>query len=123
MTSGAQAFFDHVAARGHEPLLEKATGVLRIDLSEGDRTDRWFISVDHGDITVTQTECPADCTLLMEGALFDRMTRGEVNAMAAVLRGDIGIEGDLELVVMIQRLMRSLAGAEPVQGQPSGIQP
>jgi putative sterol carrier protein len=97
---------------------------LRIDLSEDDRTDRWFISVDRGNVTVSQTERAADCTLLMDGALFDRMTRGEVNAMAAVLRGDIGIDGDLELVVMFQRLMRSLAGTAPEgQGQSSGIQP
>ena len=124
MTSGARAFFEQVAGRRHEPLLENATGVLRIDLSEDDRTDRWFIAVDRGDVTVSQTERAADGTLLMDAALFDRMTRGEVNAMAAVLRGDIGIDGDLELVVMFQRLIRSLAGTTPErQGPASGMQP
>ena len=113
-----------MAGRRYEPLLENVTGVLRIDLSEEDRTDRWFIAVDRGDVTASSPSGAADCTLLMDAAPFDRMTRAEVNAMAAVLRGDIGIDGDLELVVMFQRLMLSLAGTAPEgQAQPSGIQP
>ena len=46
----------------------------------------------------------ADCVIRAEKTLFDGITRGETSAVAAVLRGDIVIEGDRELLVLFQRL-------------------
>ena len=35
MTDATTEFFQELAERGHEPALEKATGTLRFDLSDG----------------------------------------------------------------------------------------
>jgi hypothetical protein len=37
--------------------------------------------------------------------LFEAIAAGKVNATAAVLRGELAIEGDWELMVLFQRLL------------------
>jgi hypothetical protein len=49
--------------------------------------------------------------------LFEQLTRGEANAMAAVLRGDIVCTGDVELLFALQRIFPS----PPNQRRPAPI--
>ena len=37
------SFFHELDRRGHESLLEKATGSVRFDLADGRRIDRWSV--------------------------------------------------------------------------------
>jgi putative sterol carrier protein len=104
MMDSSTKFFQELAARGHEPLLEKARGTVRVDLTNGKRTARWLVAIDKGDIAVSHANARADCVIRAEKTLFDGITRGETSAVAAVLRGDIVIEGDRELLVLFQRL-------------------
>jgi putative sterol carrier protein len=97
-------FFEELAARAHEPKLRKASGSTRFDIVDGKRTRRWLVTVDGGDIAVTTGTASADCVVRAEKALFDRIVRGRENAVAAVLRGDLVIEGDWRLLVRMQRL-------------------
>ena len=97
-------FFGELGARGHEPLLNKASGTLRFDLRDGKRVDRWLVAVEKGDLTVSRRNVGADCVVSTDRALFDGIASGKTNAMAAVLRGAVAIEGDVQLLVMFQRL-------------------
>jgi putative sterol carrier protein len=97
-------FFDGLARRGHEPLLEKATGTLRFDIAGADRTEHRLVSVQQGDVTVTSGDGAADCTVRADRALFDGLATGEVNATAAVLRGALEVTGDPGLLVLFQRV-------------------
>jgi putative sterol carrier protein len=111
MADTTAVFFDVLARRGHEPMLEKVRATLRFDLANGGRTERWFVSVDKGDIAVSRRNARADCVIRMDQALFQRLANGEVNAMAALLRGAIAVEGDPQLIVMFQRLLPSPPGS------------
>ena len=93
MADVTEAFFTELGRRGHEPLLEKASGTLRIDLAHGKQTDRWLVAVEKGDVAVSRRNVRADCVMRVEKALFDRIVAGEANAMAALLRGAIGVQG------------------------------
>ena len=104
MNDDVVKFFEELGRRGHEPLLAKVTGRVRFDLVDGGRTDRWLVAVDKGDITVRHEGGLADCAIRAERALFERLCRGEENAMAAVLRGALVCTGDVELLYAIQRL-------------------
>jgi putative sterol carrier protein len=104
MTSSTEEFFDELVRRGHEPRLEKVSGTVRFDLENGNGVERWRVTVDKGDIAVSRKNGKADAVLRTDKALFDRILTGEVNAMAATLRGLLTIEGDRELLVLIQRL-------------------
>jgi hypothetical protein len=115
ITDATTDFFAQLGGRGHEPLLRKAKGTVRFELADGKRVDRWFVTVDKGDLTVSRKNVAADCTLRADKPLFDGIATGEVNAMAAVLRGAMAIEGNPELLVLFQRLFPSRP-TRPAQG-------
>jgi predicted lipid carrier protein YhbT len=105
MTDLIAGFFGELGRRGHEPLLEKATGTIRFDVVDGTSTERWFITLDKGDVAVSRKNVRADCVVRTDRALLDAMVRGDANGMAAYLRGELTLEGDPELLVLFQRAL------------------
>jgi len=105
MADWTAAFFEALGTLGHQPLLEKATGTIRFDLAEGKKIERWLVTINKGDVAVSHRNAKADCVIRCDKALFHRLASGEVNAMAALLRGSMGVEGDVGLVVLLQRLL------------------
>jgi putative sterol carrier protein len=104
MTDATAEFFDALVERGHEPLLENATGTVRFDLKDGRKTDRWLVAVVKGDLAVSRRNLRADCVISADKALFDGIASGKTNALAALLRGALRLEGDVELMTLFQRL-------------------
>jgi putative sterol carrier protein len=96
--------FQALAARGHERALEKATGTIRFDLTGGERTTRWLVAIENGDVQVSHRNVKADCVVRVDRALFDEIASGRANALATVLRGAMDIEGDPGLLLAFQRL-------------------
>jgi putative sterol carrier protein len=98
------AFFDDLKQRGHEPLLSRQRGSVRIELTKGRATERWLVEFDDGDLNVSQRNRNADTTLRAKRKVFDQVASGEANAMAALLRGAMSAEGDLHVLIVFQRL-------------------
>lgn len=105
MSDDTKQFFEQLDHRGHEPLLEHATGTIRFDLVHGKQTDRWFVTVTKGDIAVSHENGDADAVVTTDEAVFDQLVSGEQNAMAALLRGAMGVEGRVQLLAQFQRLL------------------
>jgi putative sterol carrier protein len=97
-------FLRELAARGHEPGLEHASGTIRFDLTGEGRTTRWLISIDKGDVALSRRNAKADCIVRVDRVLFDGLGSGRVNAMAALLRGAVDVKGDRGLLLAFQRL-------------------
>ena len=102
MSDALTDFLDGLAARGHEPLLATTTGSVCLEVSDGE--ERRVVSIDNGNIEVVAGDGSADCTLRASRDTLERVAAGEINAMAAVLRGAITIEGNWALLVRFQRL-------------------
>jgi putative sterol carrier protein len=106
-------FFNNLRRSGHQPLLRKTSGSVRFDLADGDGVESWYLTVKRGSIAVSHKKTEADAVVSCDKALFNRMIRGEANAMAAALRGLIVAQGDLGLVLSVARLFRGATDARP----------
>jgi putative sterol carrier protein len=107
MSGATSGFLAALASAEHDSSLGRADGTLRIELERAGKTERWFLDVRQGKVTVSRKRVPYDGTIRTSGALFDRMVRGEANAMTALLRGEIQVDGNAELLVLVQRLFPS----------------
>ena len=97
-------FFEQLGRRGHEPLLGRVSASVRFDISDETGTEHRLVRIDHGELTVTTDDLPADCILEADRAEFDDIVAGRTSALASLLRGTLAIEGDPELLVLAQRL-------------------
>jgi hypothetical protein len=87
-----------------QPLLAGVKGTWRFDVVDGDATTHTFISIDDGWVTASHDDTSADVVARMPRQLFDDIRTGRANAVAATLRGEIAIEGNLRLLNIFQRL-------------------
>jgi putative sterol carrier protein len=104
MTASFVEFFDALGRRGHEPLLARVSATVRFDITDGERTEHRLLRVDRGEVRVTADDEPADCVIHGDRATLDAVVSGRSSAMAALLRGALAVDGDPELLVLIQRL-------------------
>jgi len=98
------AFLGDLVEQGHQPLLHNVSGTIRLDLLDPSGPEHWFISVREGTVAVSNRNAKADAVGRAEEKLIAGMAKGSVNVNAALLRGDIEIEGDLALISSFARL-------------------
>ena len=104
-------FFFELASRAHEPLLRKASGSMRFDIVDGRRTPPVARRGRPRRQTVTPGSGGASCVMRCDRAVFDKVASGKLNAVAAVLRGDLAVEGDWRLLVHAAALPGTTAKA------------
>jgi hypothetical protein len=104
MTTASDGFFEQLNDRGYEPLLAKTTGTLCVELVHGEQSDRYFVTITKGAVSVSRDAADVHCRVSSPMPLFERVVQGEVNAMAAVLRGDMTVDGDPGILLLFQRL-------------------
>jgi ubiquinone biosynthesis protein UbiJ len=97
-------FMEGLAASVHEPALAKASGTVRFDVAAGKRTERWLVTVTKGGLQVSRRNGRADAVVRAPRSLFEQLVQGKANPTAAFLRGALTLEGDLDLLVLVQRL-------------------
>jgi hypothetical protein len=99
-----EEFFERLT-RSVPDRLRRADGSLRIDLTSGTTTERWFITMHGGDVSVSHRNAKADSVIRTSKDQFEGMITGRVNAMSAALRGVVSLEGDPSLLVLFQRAL------------------
>jgi putative sterol carrier protein len=104
VADATEAFFDELRRREHEPRLAHKKGTVHIELADNGRTDHWLVSFDDGRVDVSNEDGDADSTLRSDKTLFDRIVQGDANAVTAVMRGAVALEGDWNVLVLFQRL-------------------
>jgi predicted lipid carrier protein YhbT len=123
MIDHSAQFFDQVAS-APQPHLRHLTATVRFDIDDLGSIRHWLLNIDDGKVSVSRRKARADAIVRANRALFDRIATGECNAMAAGLRGELGIEGDVRLLVAVQRLLpgppltRAVATVASTQDRP-----
>jgi hypothetical protein len=111
MADPIEEFFHELGRRGYEPLVQKVNATYRADITRGRRIDHWLVEIRRGRIRVSRRNDDASCVISADRAVFDRLVSGRANAMAALLRGVLVLDGDPELLVQLQRLLPGPADA------------
>jgi putative sterol carrier protein len=109
VTDPTAAFFDGLRQQDYQPALAHKSGVVRIELDDNGRSERWFVAIDNGRVNVSKRNQSAESTIRTDKQLFDRIATGDANAVTAVLRGAMTLDGDWNLLVVFQRLFPSAA--------------
>jgi putative sterol carrier protein len=104
LSTSTERFFDRLAAEESFPVLGSAKGTIRFDLSDGRHIDHWRVAINRGTVAVTRSDDAADTVIRARRKDFDEVADGHVNALAAALRGMVGIDGDPAVLVRFQRL-------------------
>jgi putative sterol carrier protein len=109
--SPTEEFFADLGQRGHEPLLERTDQTVRIDLREDGQTEHWRLMVRHGDLRVSRDPEHAECVITTTRDVFDQVVTGRTKPLAAWLRNQITVEGRLQALLTLERLLPSRPGA------------
>jgi hypothetical protein len=105
MNEPIEEFFERLTRGDPDRLLRRGEGTLRIDLTSGTTTERWFITMQGGNVSVSHRNAKADSVIRTSKDQFEGMVTGKVNAMSAALRGLVSLEGDPSLQVLFQRAL------------------
>ena len=116
MREATTRFFDDLAGRGHEPLLERTSTTVRFEIRDGHHVDRRLLRIDDGDLALVDDDTEAHCTIRTTADTFERLASGHRNPMAATLAGEVEIEGDTRMLIRIQRLFPDSAGMPEAAG-------
>jgi putative sterol carrier protein len=108
------AFFEDLSNRGHDPLLRSVSGTVRFDLVSGKTTERWLLTIQKGNLSVSNRNVRADAVIRLSRDLFESVASGETTLLPGMLRGEVVLEGDYRLMIMVRRLLRTrLAVRQP----------
>ena len=96
-------FFERLHEQRYEPLLKRISGTIALIADRPEGKIRWMATIRDGEIGFTrqEEEQRADACMEASAALFDALSDGRENAIAATLRGDLVVIGDLRLAVQL----------------------
>ena len=112
MAGVRERFFEEVGREGHVRLLEHSSGTILIELKDEGSTERWYVTIHRGDVSVSRKGVAPDCTMRTDGKTFDAIIAGKMNTLPALLRGLAEVEGRVGLLVAMQALYQPSAGHE-----------
>ena len=106
MADATAEFFDELVGAGTSRCSRRRRARVRFDLGNGKRRPiAGSSSIVKGDRRrVARERSRPTASSRPTRRLFDGVASGEANAMAALLRGALEVEGDSELLVLFQRL-------------------
>jgi putative sterol carrier protein len=104
-------FFEDLAQPGHLATLESERATLRFDVRDGSGVQRWYLTVQDGDVTVTRQNAQADAVVTIDQPHLEAIVGGRLNATAALLRGLLTCDGSVATLMMFQRCLPGPPGS------------
>ncbi len=112
MVDTAAEFLDSLSTSDCVALLRKISGTIRFDVADDPDDVPALVVIDKGEVKVMRENRRADCVVRGNREVLDRVVCGRTGALAAVLRGELMVDGDSELLVLVQRIFPRSGGAD-----------
>lgn len=103
MGEATERFFDTLPARASTVLREPVSGTLQINLTTDGRTEHWYVVLHPGSARVSRERRAADAVWQSSVDLFDRLVTGEAQGIAAMLRNETTLSGNVLLFLAFRR--------------------
>ena len=103
MQDTAPDFSSSLSASARVGLVRKISGTIRIDVADARDEVPTLVVIDKGEVTVRREHSRADCVISGNHEVLDRIISGQSNMFTALLRGELSVSGDSELLVLFQR--------------------
>ena len=101
MADSVQEFFDGLSTRADA---EKTAGMNNSYLFDIEGAGQWLVSVNDGNVEVTEGGGEADTTITTSEENFLAISRGELNPTTAYMTGKLKIKGDMGAAMKLQKL-------------------
>jgi putative sterol carrier protein len=108
------AFFESITG-AHPELPNTISGSIRFDLEDGKRSECWQVTIEKGVVSSERSDASADCLVHTDKATLGAIIQGRANAMAALLRGAVRVEGEAVLMAYFRRLFTEPAAMHEAQ--------
>lgn len=103
MEALVEQFFSTLHARTPQGLRSPVDGVLRVDLYTGEHTEHWVVTLRAGKPIAARDYAEADAVWRCDTELFEKLVTGESQPVAALLRNDATLSGDVTLFLAFRR--------------------
>jgi SCP-2 sterol transfer family len=104
-------FFADLAQPGHLATFESESATLRFDVPDGSRTERWYVAVNDGDVSVARQGGQTDAIVTTGRPVLEAIVAGRLNAQAALLRGLVQCQGSMAALMTFQRCLPGPPGS------------
>jgi len=103
-------FLTGLADRAGGAILGGGRMTVRFDATHAGSVRHWYVTVDGGGVEVTDSADDADCVVGADRTVLEELVTGRRNAMSSLLRGQLTLSGDPDVLVRLQRLFPGPAG-------------
>ncbi|MCG5473206.1 SCP2 sterol-binding domain-containing protein [Micromonospora sp. LAH09] len=111
MRTTAEQYLRQVDAGRRPDLPETTAGTLRLDVRGDGCTDHWYLTISDQRIHVTRAADDADLVVRADRSVVDQMVNGELHPGAALLRNELTVQGNIQLLMLLRRVFPGPAGA------------
>jgi putative sterol carrier protein len=101
MAESVRKFFEELPGRADA---SKTAGMNNSYLFDIQGAGQWLVSVDDGNVTVSEGGGNADTTIETSEETMMAVVRGEQNPTAAYMAGKLKIKGDMGAAMKLQKL-------------------
>lgn len=103
MGEATERFFEALPARASTVLRQPVSGTLQINLIGDGRTEHWYVELRTGVVRVSRQRRQTDAVWQSSATLFDQLVTGEAQSIAAMLRNETTLSGNVLLFLAFRR--------------------
>ncbi|MEU5905157.1 SCP2 sterol-binding domain-containing protein [Micromonospora sp. NPDC047527] len=111
LTRERETFFRSLPSRAGRVLPCWAAGVVLIKVEEGDGGEFWRVAMRDRAVVVDRGSEPADATVVLSADLFHDLITGADQLIAALLRNEATVVGEVALLLVFRRFFPSAPGS------------
>ncbi|MEH0827669.1 MULTISPECIES: SCP2 sterol-binding domain-containing protein [unclassified Micromonospora] len=104
MAMSAAEFLERLSPRRRPELPETTAGTLRLDLHDGGCTEHWYLTLHDQCLDVARSADDADLVVRADREVFDRLVAGRTHVVAALMRNELTVQGDIRLLLALRRI-------------------